>query len=312
MANRVAILMSTYNGERYLEEQIQSILKQTYSNIVLYIRDDGSTDDTIHIIRKYAEKNNNVIFFNEKSNKNIGVLKSFMTLLANVKADYYMFSDQDDIWLENKVASSLQLLKKNEERPTCVFTNAEIVDKKLDPLRSLNDGKVWTDFKSLLFANCVTGCTMAFNNKLREIVIKSDYQNIFLHDWWIALLAAKFGKLVYLNKKLMLYRQHGDNVVGGNEKNSPKQIYNRLSHIENEKLNVKHSIDFIAEFYNQYSSAFNGREKEYMARYAALKKKSSFMYNLLLVLRFPPARLNLKGRVFFSYLLVTHPAYYLK
>lgn len=99
---KVVILMSTYNGEEYLESQIKSILNQTYKKWQLYIRDDGSTDNTVNIIEKYCALDPRINFYNENSRNNVGVVHSFMELLENVEADYYMFSDQDDFWLKNR------------------------------------------------------------------------------------------------------------------------------------------------------------------------------------------------------------------
>ena len=104
----VAILMSTYNGEKYLEEQVKSIISQDYTDWHLYIRDDGSTDNTVNLIKKIARDNEKITFLNENKPKNLGVTGSFMDLLANTKAQYYMFSDQDDYWLPDKIKVTLE------------------------------------------------------------------------------------------------------------------------------------------------------------------------------------------------------------
>lgn len=310
MNDKIAILMSTYNGEKYLDEQIQSIINQSNKDWTLYIRDDGSSDGTIKIIEKYEHKYDNIVFFNKGSVTNVGVMNSFMSLLKATSADYYMFSDQDDVWLEDKISDSLQLLKKGGSGPICVFTDAEVVNSNLKPIRRLNGNNVWTDFDLLLFANSVTGCTMLFNDELKRIVQQSNFKKVYMHDWWIALIATKFGKLCYLNKATMLYRQHGNNVIGENKRNTIKQVIRRLTSLDGEKENVKHSIDLIHEFYKQYSFKLSEKERIYMAKYAALDDKSSFFYNAALVARFPPRRQSLKGKLFFSYLLITNPAFF--
>ncbi|MGM9883588.1 MAG: glycosyltransferase family 2 protein [Limosilactobacillus reuteri] len=308
MSKKVAILMSTYNGEDYLEEQIQSILNQTYKNWVLYIRDDGSKDSTCDIIKKYSRKYDNVIFFNENEINNVGVVKSFIDLLKNVSADYYMFSDQDDVWLKDKVNDSVEVLTKSLDVPTCVFTDVEVVTKDLKPIRRMNGKNIWTDFVQLLFTNCVTGCTMAFNSELKDLIKFSelDFNNIYMHDWWIGLLAAAFGKLIYLDKATMLYRQHGDNVVGSNKKNTLPHVLYRLSHLKPERAHVKRVINIAYEFNREYGDQLQGKRAEYIESYANLKSDSSFGHNLRLVTRLVPQRIYLKGKFFFSYLIVVY------
>lgn len=314
MNKKVAVLMSTYNGERYLEEQIQSIINQSYKNWILYIRDDGSKDSTVNIIEKYTDHYDNIVFFNKNRVKNVGVVKSFMELLANVKADYYMFSDQDDVWLENKIKNSVDKLSKNEPGPVCVFTDVEIVNQDLAPVRRMNGSKVCTDFISLLFTNYVTGCAMLFNDELKSLIKfnQINYQNIFMHDWWIGLLASAFGKLVYLDEATMLYRQHSDNVVGSNKKNTLPRIIYRLTHLDQERANVKRVVNIAYEFSREYPSSLEGKQQLYIDKYAALTDKSSISNNLKLVMKLVPQRLNPKGKVFFSYLLVVFHNDFLK
>ncbi len=127
----VAILMSTYNGEKYLEEQVKSIISQDYTDWHLYIRDDGSTDSTVNLIKKIARDNEKITFLNENKPKNLGVTGSFMDLLANTKAQYYMFSDQDDYWMEDKISATLRKMQASEidHMPICVHSNLTVVDK---------------------------------------------------------------------------------------------------------------------------------------------------------------------------------------
>lgn len=309
MEKKIAVLMSTYNGERYLEEQIQSILDQSYHNWTLYIRDDGSTDRTEEIIRKYARQSDQVVYFNEGKVKNLGVVRSFMDLLEHTSADYYMFSDQDDVWLKDKLRDTAQQAEINEPGPVCVFTDLENVDQDLNPLQRANGDNVWTDFHQLLFANCVTGCTMLLNDDLkRQIKFNDiDYQNVYMHDWWIALVAAAQGKLVYLNQATIFYRQHGDNVVGSAKKNTLGHILHRLSHLAPERKRARAVINIICEYQREYPGTLTGADRQYVEEYARLKERSSFLYNCRLCLRLTPPRLTSGQKLFFSYLLVRYP-----
>lgn len=306
MNEKVAILLSTYNGEKYLDDQIQSIIDQSYKNWVLYIRDDGSKDNTVGIIKRYAEKYSNIIFFNEDNIKNVGVVRSFLDLLKNTNADCYMFSDQDDVWLKDKIKDSISLLRKKEPGPVCIFTDVEIVDNNLKAIRRMNGNNIWTDFILLLFTNCVTGCTMLFNSELKKLIKfdELDYNKIFMHDWWIGLIASAFGNLAYLNKATMQYRQHGDNVVGSNKKNTLPHIIYRLTHLGPERAHVKRVINIAYEFGREYPEGLTEKERRYINEYGQLTKKSSFWHNLKLVIQLTPQRIYLKGKIFFSYLVV--------
>lgn len=229
MYNKIAILMSTYNGERFIREQIDSIIKQSCKEWSLYIRDDGSTDNTINIVNEYVHNNENIYLLTD--NKNMGVVRSFFYLMNNVDSKYYMFCDQDDYWVENKVEDTLSTLELNEEFPTLVYSKKSIVDEnliKIENVSSLRSNNL--DFSLFCMDNFISGCTMGINRKLRDLVIRvSNYENILMHDWWISMVASYFGKIIFIDKFGILYRQHGDNAVGvGTNRVTLKKIFNRL------------------------------------------------------------------------------------
>lgn len=213
---KVAILLSTYNGEKYLVDQINSIRKQTFKDWNLFIRDDGSTDKTLNIINRLTRKDNRIFFIDDKE-KHLGPMKSFIKLLNDVDADYYFFCDQDDYWLSNKLELMLNAINKNNNVSQLLYCGLKCVDKNLNPIN--NDfedllGKI--NGKSRFIGNDMPGCVMLFNKKTRDLVVKytNDYKDIVMHDWWIALVAQVFGQIEFLDKPLILYRQHGDNSIG--------------------------------------------------------------------------------------------------
>lgn len=214
---KTAILMSTYNGEKYLEDQIKSLKSQTWKKWDLYVRDDGSTDHTLKIIKNLARKDKRIHFISD-SEEHLRPMKSFIKLLGEVSADYYFFCDQDDYWLPNKLELMLaEIENKNNTIPQLVYCGLKCVDENLKPI--VNDfenllGKV--NGKSRFIGNDMPGCVMLFNKKLRDLAIKyiTSYENIVMHDWWIALVAQTFGDITFFDKKLILYRQHGDNSIG--------------------------------------------------------------------------------------------------
>lgn len=227
----VAVLLSTYNGQEFLKSQLESLRIQTAKNFHIYIRDDGSSDNTKNIIENFKQNTSNCFLLS--SDKNLGAAKSFMELLRNVEADYYMFCDQDDVWLKNKIDESFKAIKKLENlnncKPSLVFTDAQVVDADLKVLSQsfIKTSGIKTKFvkqKGYAYVtNISPGCTYIFNKNLRNIAIK-DIENLPMHDWWLVLNAYKFGELNFLNRADILYRQHDNNVIGVHETNLKEMV----------------------------------------------------------------------------------------
>ena len=214
---KVNILLSTYNGERFLEEQIRSIQAQTYQDWNLFIRDDGSTDGTVALIQQFVKEDQRIEFINENDRRNLGVIKSFHTLLMYQKADFYFFSDQDDRWLKDKLALTLEKAKEEDtSQPLMIYTDLKVVTQDLEVIYEsmirTQSHHANTQLVQELTENTVTGGTSLINHALAELW-KGD-EEIVMHDWYLALLAAAFGKLVYIDVPTQLYRQHSDNVLG--------------------------------------------------------------------------------------------------
>lgn len=216
---KIDILMATYNGEKYLREQIDSILNQTYSDFRLLISDDNSQDSTRDILNEYVQKDSRVIVFLQK--KNLGVIKNFEFLMKKVENEYFMFSDQDDIWQKDKVKMSFE--KIISENCDLVYTNLEVVNRDLQLLNKSYwklkgfDNKIrkYNNFQSLFLNNYITGCTMIVNSKWIDRVLPLPHNSKYiLHDYWITLIVSKFGKIAYIDEPLVKYRQHNDNEVG--------------------------------------------------------------------------------------------------
>lgn len=212
---KVAVLLSTYNGEKYVRQQIETILQQKGDFVVdLYIRDDGSSDNTKIIVSSFTERTN--VFFVESS-ENIGPAKSFLTLLNYVKGyDYYAFADQDDLWNDDKLKKAILKIEKSSA-PTLYCANAEIVDEKLNSMnRNVYKRIPMTDFYSLSCCGGLLGCTMVFNKYLAEFVQTNELPSkIIMHDYYIAMLCvASGGNIVFDKSCVMKYRQHTKNTVG--------------------------------------------------------------------------------------------------
>ncbi|EHI69466.1 glycosyltransferase family 2 protein [Streptococcus ictaluri] len=213
----INILLSTYNGERFLAEQIKSIQQQTVTNWNLYIRDDGSSDGTRAIIEKFVSQDERIHFINPNQQENFGVIKNFYTLLKHKEADFYFFSDQDDIWLKQKLEWTLEEAKKHDSKsPLLVYTDLKVVNQSLEvtheSIIKTQSHHANTSLLQELTENTVTGGTMLINHALAKHW--KTHQGLLMHDWYLALLAAALGKLVYLEKPTELYRQHDSNVLG--------------------------------------------------------------------------------------------------
>lgn len=205
--------MSTYNGEKYLRQQIDSILSQTYTDIDLLIRDDGSSDGTVEILKEYADTYENVSYY---QGKNLGSIYSFLELLkeSDEKADYYAFSDQDDEWMPEKISKAIDMLEqKDYEIPLLYCSNTYITDEELNIIK-LDDKMAKPSWGNALVQNICTGCTAVMNKRLREIINKTEPKNIIMHDWWFYLMATLYGQVCFDYQAYIKYRQHGNNVYG--------------------------------------------------------------------------------------------------
>jgi len=230
MKNKIAVLLSAYNGEKYLKEQLDSLLKQSFSNFDLFIRDDGSTDSTRKILHEYEKKENIQIEYGE----NIGFAQSFLKMLLNTASiyEYFMFSDQDDIWLEEKIEAFVTYMTKVDQSiPVLYFCGYEVVNHSLEHIAFSKIPRV-INFESALVQNIVTGCTCGMNALAAKMIVeKLPNLNIKLHDWWTYLVVSAFGKVYFDNRSMIKYRQHGKNVIGakyGFLKTMRKRIGNHL------------------------------------------------------------------------------------
>jgi len=232
----VDIVMATYNGEKYLSEQLDSIFHQTYQDFRLIIRDDGSSDNTLQVLNKYVQMHPDKVIIVKDSIDCGSSKKNFMQALKSSTAEYTMFSDQDDFWLPEKIELTLKKMIEIESltgsnRPILVFGSYRAVDETLNDINGkLGDSQVSKynlSFSSLLVQNYVNGCLMMINKTLREMMGEYD-DAILMHDWWAALLASGGGVIEHINEEMMLYRQHVNNVVGCVNVKSIKYRFRKL------------------------------------------------------------------------------------
>ncbi|WEV60914.1 glycosyltransferase family 2 protein [Streptococcaceae bacterium ESL0729] len=215
---KVNILMPTYNGARFIADQLKSIQNQTFTDWHLLIRDDGSTDQTPDIIREFAAVDRRITFINDgKPTKNLGTIASVFELVKSEAADFYFFCDQDDIWLPEKLALTLDEASLHDNsRAVMYYTDLKVVDQELkvvsESMIRSQSHHANTNLLAELTENTVTGGVSMINHALADLWLSAD--NILMHDWYLALLAASMGELVYIDIPTQLYRQHDSNVLG--------------------------------------------------------------------------------------------------
>ena len=270
--------MATYNGEKYIAEQIESIIKQSYTKWHLYIQDDCSTDATVSIALSYQEKYPEKITVIE-NNQNSGSAKNnFFAMLNTVKSDYIMFCDQDDVWLPDKIKITHRRMlfterKYGKEYPVLVHTDVSLVDEKLNVIaESLFKKEKWHFNKKITFwnsliGNVVMGCTTEINKALLDKVKYNNLDNIPMHDWWLGMCARYFGTEVVIKTPTMLYRQHSSNNVGVDETSKLKQLLQVFFDGETKKTE-KERMDSITnisqEFYKVYGNEMKEKDNERM------------------------------------------------
>jgi glycosyltransferase involved in cell wall biosynthesis len=279
---KIAVLLSTYNGEKFLGEQLDSLLVQSHKNFILVVRDDDSRDRTVSILESYAGDHPERIHLLSCDGVNMGASASFAFLadyvlkskeFLGLKSIYMMFCDQDDIWYPQKIEKLLSAMLATEADngstlPIIVHSDLEVVSeqntviaKSLISYQGLEIER--NSFPNLVISNLVTGCTVLINEPLAEKALPIPEKAI-MHDWWLALVATAFGKLVYLDIPLVHYRQHGNNTIGAKEFTKVSvvsmSLWSRILARKPSEHLIEVSIQ-AAEFNRRYGSQLSGRER---------------------------------------------------
>ncbi|MDO4940321.1 MAG: glycosyltransferase family 2 protein [Erysipelotrichaceae bacterium] len=233
---KLIVLMSTYNGEKYLRQQLDSLLNQKLMPNKIVIRDDGSTDNTLDIIDEYEQ---HYSFIEHYQGQNKGPAKSFFELINNCEdADYYALCDQDDVWFEDKLSSAIeQLNKEDNNKPLLYCCRYTLTDENLNPIETnISSLYSYTDFAHSLLYQTSPGCTFVFNHEARKRVMEYDIENNYcmIHDSIIHKIVTMFGKMILDEKSHIYYRQHGDNEIGLSG-NKIKAFTNRIEHFTSGK-----------------------------------------------------------------------------
>ncbi len=279
----VDILMATYNGEKYIEAQITSLLKQNYKNWHLWIQDDGSKDRTVEIIQDFSSQNPNRITLVKENPHPKGAAGNFYSLLPFTKGEYVFFCDQDDVWHPNKITDTLAVFhqEENSHLPLLVHTDLQVVDESLKEMAPSfmayqNLHQKAASLGQILCQNNITGCTMAVNRALIKILWQGEVpsQGMLMHDWWLGIGAAAYGKICYLPKATMYYRQHGGNEVGAKKSELFKSITKAFSHKNETKKKVENTYLQAQSFYQAYQNTLPKETGAVIKKYGGFLQKS--------------------------------------
>jgi len=281
--NKITVLMSTYNGEKHLKEQIDTILAQDIEGLSLFVRDDGSTDSTCEILEKYANTGKLTYYKGEQKEEYFNTLSkvgfSFLDLVKKApESEYYAFADQDDIWLENKLSEAVKLLEAhdNQDTPLLYCSYATLVDENgiETKAKAKKATKNATRVNQLLVQGLSLGCTFVFNKFTQELFSKYNPPYMITHDYDLLKIVSAIGKIVYDGRSFIKYRQHSVNVVGGKK----RSIFSRIK----KSLKTKSFHSLSAEnILNDYSDLMQDDVRQLFELVAYYKKSFKKKMKLL-------------------------------
>lgn len=288
---KIDILMATYNGEKYLVEQLDSIINQTYHNWNLLIRDDNSTDKTLEIIQNYHKKDKRIKIL--KDNKgNLGIVRNFEELLKSSESEFIMFSDQDDIWVENKLDMYLKMIEKIKNKGFMIHSDAILFDKNKSNIlkdtfiskKAINRG-----LENVFFNYFVQGATILISKEIKNFILPFP-KEVYLHDRYIHLISELFFERVFINQALIYYRQHDNNQIGA--KNTLKTLLSK-------RYFDKQDYQLIKAIYDKYNNLLTTDKKKLIEEYFEITDIKKNRFNRFLNLKKSKISIPLKKQISF-------------
>lgn len=283
---KLQVLMSTYNGEKYLREQLDSILSQTLFRhsdweTELVVRDDGSTDRTCEILAEYAHKFPEITY---RVCENIGVIASFFDLIQSTPddVDFVALSDQDDVWFEDKLECAVNALcRKESGKPLLYCSMVQPVDEQLNPVKGIFfDEKVQPAFGNALVENICTGCTAVCNRELIRLIRRGKPEFTPMHDWWLYLAASCLGEVVYDAEPHMYYRQHAGNTVGV-RRSYVSEFWARVKRYRKNRYQISRQVKSLWDFVEANGFAIENKKKEWMHEILASRKQMKARFRMV-------------------------------
>ena len=276
----LSILMTTYNGEQYLAEQIESVLAQSVSDFALYIQDDCSTDNTWCVLQKFAKREHERIILS-KTEENTGNPKyNFYSLMSHIRDDYIMLCDQDDVWLPDKIEKTLTKMRELEEKngsdtPLLVHTDLVVVDGDLSVISqsfksAMNANYNRTRLRDQLIQNTLTGCTALYNRALAELIMTQVPAYMVMHDWWLMLVASAFGHIGHIDDATVLYRQHNKNEIGAKDVRTLRYKVNKLINYRDMKEAINSTYQQADSLLYYYSNTLSSEQIDLLRIYCRI------------------------------------------
>jgi len=276
----ISILLASYNGEKYITEQIESLLCQTFQNFKLFICDDKSTDDTYSLVLRYAEKYPDRILVAQNKENSSSAKYNFMQMMISHKDDYVMLCDQDDVWLPNKIEITLAKMKEMESRvgadsALLVHTDLRVVSEDLTMVISpsfkeaMNSNFNRVMLRDQIIQNTLTGCTVLYNRSLADLIDRMP-RFMVMHDWWLMLIASAFGGIEGIDAQTVLYRQHGENSIGAKDVRKISYKINKLVNYSDMKLALEETYQQAESFLGAYRAQLNYEQIELLETYCKI------------------------------------------
>ncbi len=277
----VEILLATRNNMPFVESLVGSVLKQSFGDFKLTVRDDGSSDGTFEKIAELAKTDSRINVLSDREPSG-SACNNFFRLLLQSDADYIMFCDADDIWLPDKVKNAVETIQNAESKygtdtPILSHSDLTVVDESLGVIaESMFDYEKLsperTALKQLAVQNNVTGCTTIINRALRELVTEQP-KSAVMHDWWLALCASAFGQIVVDYRPMIFYRQHSGNSVGAYSALSLAQSFKRLTEKGRTRAIYDSMFSQAACFADTFADRLSKEDSEMLHAFADMKNK---------------------------------------
>lgn len=286
--SQIHIVLATYNGEKYIREQIDSVLANSFSDFTIEVCDDGSTDKTKEIVNEYVKSHSNISL--HENERNLGYVMNFLEGVKRSASPYIMLCDQDDIWHADKIEKTYNKMKELEAKhekgePLLVFSDAMNFDSEngqdigsFHKSSHLNTKKV--DMGHLFMENKCIGCTVMVNRAVLKYLTVLPEQ-IRVHDWWLAMICSAFGGISYLDETTLQYRQHSGNMIGGS---SFKDYFkSRIADISAQRKALTLTFMQGEEFENQFGWQVNEKQRKMLHAFSSMRHATAIgkRYNMI-------------------------------
>jgi len=279
----ITVLMGTFNGEKYVGEQLDSLLGQTMLPDRILIHDDRSTDATSTILKEYRSAHPGLIdvVVNEENSGGSG--RNFMSMMTVVRDDYLMLCDQDDVWLPDKVQKSYEKMTQMEAQwgadvPCLMHSDLRVVDEDLTPEASSFRESTFANYdrttlRDQLIQNTATGCTIMYNRALADFVTRTP-NDMVMHDWWISLIAAAFGHMGHIDDCTILYRQHNENQIGVTDMRTWRYKFMRFFNPDQVKADIAKTYPQARQFLDFFADRLDPAQIKLLQDYCSIPTKS--------------------------------------